>query len=418
MELALLAHPRAWMVVLLALALAIRALVCLMFGDIDPSTANIWEQGGIAAEWVEHGRMVGVATLPNGEAYRFPTAFMPPLYIFVWGGLFALFGKSGLALGAALAINAVCGAAIAGMTARVAERLFSSALVALLAGLWIAVHPVFVFSSATYHGVNIYLALFLWLFLLVTSPQPASLGRAILTGVALGVGVLARTEYIILGGVVVLAGYFIHRNWRTTLLALVVGAVVVIPWTIRNFVVLDSFIPVANTTGYNLFKGFNPEANGSGDWVDNQHLAERQFGDKLRSVPLTPHYETDRDRVYGEAATAFIADQPVRAFLELPLLKLALFWFFDIHDPITHSWLYQLALWTLIIPSAAGILLVGKLLWRDPVHRVVLAVFLAQSLVMMAYAVHVRYRMNVEPFLMAYGAYAIWRLTESRRPVG
>jgi hypothetical protein len=87
-----------------------------------------------------------------------------------------------------------------------------------------------------------------------------------------------------------------------------------------------------------------------------------------------------------------------------------LFWFFDIYDPLTHQWLYQIALWTLIVPSALGLFLVGKRLMTDPVHRTVLLMFLAQSVVMCGYAVHARYRLNVEPFLMAYGAYAIVRL--------
>ena len=46
-----------------------------------------------------------------------------------------------------------------------------------------------------------------------------------------------------------------------------------------------------------------------------------------------------------------------------------------------------------------------------PDHRTVLILFAFQTLVMMIYAVHARYRMNVEPFLYAYaavGAVGLW----------
>ena len=407
-------HRALWMTGLFLVALAVRTVVCVRYGDTNPRTANIWEYGEIAVSWLKHGRMVGSIVFPGGAEYLYPTAFMPPLYIFVWMALFHLFGQSAVALGIALLINVILGALCAVLTAQVAERLFPSTLISLFAGLWIAIHPVFVFSSATYHAINLYLVLFLWLFLLVTKTGEQSYRHAALIGLVFGAGILARTEYLMLGGAIVAAGYFIHRSWKRVALSCLLAGLVIAPWTARNFVVMGSFIPVTDSAAYALFKGFNPLANGSGHWVDEHQIAQQLLGTEFRAVPPSPHYEMDVERVYAKAVREFLIQHPWRAFVELPPIKLALFWFFDAHDPTTHGLLYQLALWTLMIPAAIGLFLAGKTLAADPVHRVVLAMFLAQSVVMICYAVHARYRMNVEPFLTAYAAYAIWLLAETR----
>ena len=48
------------------------------------------------------------------------------------------------------------------------------------------------------------------------------------------------------------------------------GAMVLVlaPWTVRNFETFGRVIPVAQSSGYNLCKGFNPYTNGSGNMTE------------------------------------------------------------------------------------------------------------------------------------------------------
>jgi hypothetical protein len=71
-----------------------------------------------------------------------------------------------------------------------------------------------------------------------------------------------------------------------TAVAAVAALVVIAPWTARNYAVFHRLIPVANVVGLDLFKGFNPEANGSGKWVENNKVMERLLGRELDAVPL------------------------------------------------------------------------------------------------------------------------------------
>jgi hypothetical protein len=301
-------------------------------------------------------------------------------------------------------------------TARIARTLFDSRAIALLAGLIVALHPVFVYSVATFHALNLYVLLLLVLFDLSSSRCRASAGNAIGVGVVLGVAVLARTEYLVLGPAIIATAALRHRRVALFALSLLVAALIVSPWTLRNDRVFHRFIPVVDSVGYNLWKSFNAETNGSGHWVDRNGVHDRLVGAQIDAVPETPMYEMDADAIYRAAALEYIRSHPRRSFVELPIRKALLFWLFDIYDPTTHKLLYQLALWPTITLSLVGFIYAWRRGWSaNPDFRMILAYFLAQTLVMAAYSVHARYRTNVEPFLFCFAALGLLLLVKSLR---
>ena len=404
---------------ILIAAATVRALAVVLLGDTDPATANIWETGGLAIVSLKYGVLTAckcgpqdvAALLQPGAAapsFLFPSAFVPPLPIFLYMAVFWLFGVTKTALGMLLWINVIGGTVTVYYCSRIAETLFRSRTICLIAALIAAFHPVFVYSAATYHGVNIYLPLILAIFELNSSRYQPSLRHSLGLGILFGLTVLIRTEYLFLGLAIIGGAWLFHRKTILTAVTLLLAAAVVSPWTLRNYVVFDRFMPVVSTTGYALYKGFDPLANGSGHWVDANHVAEQLIGKNLAAVPLSPHYEVALDDVYHRAANDFIAAHPLKSFLLLPLRKALLFWLYDYYDPITLQFLYQLAFWPLFVGSVLGLAAAyrtGLFSLRD--HRLVLLYFLAQTAVVAAYAVHARYRMNVEPFLFGYAALGV-----------
>jgi hypothetical protein len=398
-------HYRTAVIGVVAIALLARVLAAVLAANIDPASAQVWEYGQIAATSITHGSLTRDILRPDGAIWNFPTAFMPPAGIVLWLGIYKLLGVSRLALGTMVAIEITCGAAIVYLCMRVARLLFGLASIGVLAGLLAALHPVFVYSVATYHEINIYILELLLLYYSCSSAVADSPRQALLIGLLFGVTVLTRTEYLMLGGALLLGALLRHRRPRLTVISLVAAAALIAPWTVRNYLVFGRFIPVADTVGLNLAKGFNPRANGSGGWEDKHFVIDELYGPVTDTIALTPHYEIDVDDVYRAAAEQFMAQYPQRAFVELPVRKLLLFWLFDIYDQITHSIVYQLSLWTVLLTSCLGMVVAYRAaLFRTPDHRSILLLFAAQSIVMVSYAVHARYRMNVEPFLFAYSA--------------
>lgn len=403
-----------WLWAVLAAAFVARAVIAVMFTDLDPATANLWEYGSIARATVEHGQgqiVAPIVMLPSHPAdptFVYPTADQPPFLIWVWMGLFLLFGVNKLALAMMTALNVLTGIVIVYYSIRVARALFGSEVIALMVGSVMALHPVFVFSVATYHAVNLYIPLLLIAFDLTRSTRRPTYASSVLVGLLAGIATLVRTEYLILIGAILLGSLINHRQWKMTAIAAVAAVLVVAPWTARNYAVLKRIIPVSTEASRLLFEGYNPETNGDAKSLEISGIFDRVLGPKLDAIPLDLNYENTRSDVYYSAVIEYMKSHPLRSFVVLPIYKAALFWIFDIYDPVSHIPLYQLQFWPLFVLSVVGFALAARSdCFAQPDHRTVLVLFAFETLVMMSFAVISRYRMNVEPFLYAYAAFGV-----------
>jgi 4-amino-4-deoxy-L-arabinose transferase-like glycosyltransferase len=100
-----------------------------------------------------------------------------------------------------------------------------------------------------------------------------SRSRWLLSGVTFGALALVRPEYL---GVAVLVGLVVlarngRAGWRTSLapaaLLLAGVAVIVVPWTVRNAIALDRFVPISTGGGQVLFAGTYLPSNGDPERV-------------------------------------------------------------------------------------------------------------------------------------------------------
>jgi hypothetical protein len=118
--------------------------------------------------------------------------------------------------------------------------------------------------------------------------------RWFLPGALFGALALVRPEYL---GVAVLVGIAVAvralpRGWRSSLLPAGVffaaALVVIAPWTIRNAVALDRFVPISTGGGQVLYAGTylpsdgDPEKVGAGVVAENPDLFQPQDADRLR----------------------------------------------------------------------------------------------------------------------------------------
>lgn len=116
-------------------------------------------------------------------------------------------------------------------------------------------------------------------YVLDPSPPRHPRVRWIWPGVLLGGLALVRPEYI---GVAVLLGLAVickeRGNWRAGLacagIMLAGVALVVVPWTVRNAVALDRFVPVSTGGGQVLFAGTYLPSDGDPERVGTEVVAE------------------------------------------------------------------------------------------------------------------------------------------------
>jgi hypothetical protein len=155
---------------------------------------------------------------------------------------------------------------------------------------------------------------------LVAGVRAHSYRDAALTGILLGAATLVRPQGLLM--VLAIAagwtafGYF-RRAERTRSLAmlaltLVAAAAVVTPWSVRNVIRLDAFVPVSTNLGINLWIGNNPQADG-GFRPGNT----KPFEDAVANLPR-PELEVTYDRLAREAALRYIREHPRDAISNWP----------------------------------------------------------------------------------------------------
>ncbi len=200
----------------------------------------------IALNLVKHGEF----SVHPGK----PTAMREPLYPFVLASLHLVFGSSP-AVG--LVLNIILGMLTCWMIYCLTDRLFKKKCIALIALAAACFFPEWIFYGAYLYREPLVVALLsAWAWLWVSRGDQENFVPYILMGLLFGLISLALSPMIMLGGFFVLiAAYRLPRRvWLKTLGAfLLCGALIQVPWIIRNYRLLGRFVPGASRGGETIY---------------------------------------------------------------------------------------------------------------------------------------------------------------------
>jgi 4-amino-4-deoxy-L-arabinose transferase-like glycosyltransferase len=184
---------------------------------------------------------------------RGPTAYFPPAYPY----FLAPFSGS---VHAARIAQAVLGTIVVGLIGLIALELFGQT-VALLALALAAVYPPFVELSSVLVAETLLTAFVLaavWAGLRARrSPRPYR--WSLLAGVLCGLAALSHDNGFLVAIPLLFGVWGLGAGRRAIAPALVLGAAVltVVPWTVRDAVVMHAFVPISDETGLTLAGTYN-----------------------------------------------------------------------------------------------------------------------------------------------------------------
>lgn len=240
-----------------------------------------------------------------------PTAFWPPGYALLLAPLYRLLGPD--ALWGQL-LNAVLGTGVVALTFALGRQAFG-ARAGLIAAAIVAGFPSLILLAGvtlSETAFTFFALLALWLLTLEGdrgNPRLAALAAA---GVVIGFAALVRGQALLFPLVAVPFWYVASRGARKTALRFTVvaafTALAVLPWTIRNAVRMDAFVPISTNAGVDLWIGHHDGASGRGQMAD-----------------ALVYSRPDLDSVAGEVAVnAEGFREAVRFALNQPLTELEL----------------------------------------------------------------------------------------------
>lgn len=363
-----------------------------------------------------------------------PTVYRAPLWPFTIAGISIVFGPSDYF---ARLFLSLIGSGTCVLVYLFARDLFGWRI-GVLAGAFAAIYPELYIYDGWLYTESLYIfllfAICYGLYRLLRTPE-RNWRIWILCGILLGLLSLTRPNGITVIGLFIVWAIIMAwqklLSWRVTvkgvLATTLIALVLIAPWTVRNYLVSHTFIPVATGDGTVLLGAYNNavlttvtyEGGPKGTWINP--LLSRP--DITRSYPINTCAavcEVAREAAYKDAAVQWIHDH----IHTMPhLLKLH---FINMWQPNT----YEADLPFVRFPQPQLTQLVLRMMKTFPIYLFILAAFgfavtwwrwrellfiylmigftIAQNIV---YYGIPRFRAPIEPMLILLAAGAIWWLT-------
>ena len=362
---------------------------------------------------------------PFGNAFirhTGPTAWLPPVYPLLLGGVFKVFGVyTRMSAWVILGINCVFSAwtamAVWEMGARLANR-----RVALWSGwLWALYPAAMQYAVKWIWEMSITTALFAWVVVLAMRMRADPAVRPVrrwawfgLIWALIGLSNSSLLIYLPVCGLWLLWGVYkdapmLLRKWVAgAVLSGVVFVAAIAPWTLRNWEVFHAFIPMRGNFGVELYLGNGPGSNGI--LMESNHPYESPAQLRLYATMGEVEYVKMR----GALAKKFIADHPMN-FVHNTAMRIYYFWV-SVPHPMDEAWYNEWGRTTnFFFLSLAGLMgLALALKRRLPGAGLWAWAFLLLPIPYYAVTVHARFRHPLEPMICVLGVY-LFQSAELRR---
>lgn len=378
--------------------------------------------------------------------YYGPTSVQSPPMPFLLAGLFETFGAdapadrslhgANRAYFAVMLINCLAGGLTAAATYPMVRRMGGSAAAGVIAAGLVAVWPEQVYSARFVQVVSLStLAVVAMVWLFYRAVQTRGAGAWVAFAAVAAVATLA--EPVFLPALLLTAPLVVFWRglpWslglRNAAVLAVAAAVVIGPWTVRNYVVHGHLIPVKGSFWVNVWKGSNDAASGS----DRLALTSAQRatawhqngrGDDVSDTPhqydmldlskrnrLANHPEAEREAMFRQWAVAWIWTHPGR-FAQLCGIRLLKTLTIDWDHPRSYAWSYIGARAAVLLLGIGGVVVAARQRWHLAYPALLVATAFGSYTVTLTAA---RFAIPFEPLELAVGGALIAALF-ARRPV-
>jgi 4-amino-4-deoxy-L-arabinose transferase-like glycosyltransferase len=356
------AAPARWsttrvLLAIVGVAVLLRVAAALMLGDTADALPG-------AADQVSYDMLA--QRVAAGYGFSFPTYWYPftepntptahwsYLYTLYLAALYTLIGHHPLV---ARLVQSVVSGLACWLVFRIGRRLFDER-VGLAAAALSAVYAYFVFFGAALMTQAFFiLALLASLDRALAVADDPRAARWAALGVSLGVGVLLRQTLLLYVPLLLAWLAWATRGrlrWRDAAGAVVLIALCIVPWTVRNYAAFDDFLLLNSNAGYFLYASNHPD---QGSHFDPNFVAPLPAD--LRGLG-----EPAIDRALARAAFGFIAADPMR-FLRLSWSRAgSYFWLLPSAESSPISNLARVCSFTLAAPLMLYGLLRSRRHWR------------------------------------------------------
>lgn len=316
------------------IAIGIFLRIVFVWQFVDIGSINQWEYGEIAKNIV-HSNGYSLFYFENDSLeYRykeeitpFPSAYMPPGYVFVILPFYFIENDFIINL-IIISLQILCAAAVIFLLFKLCANIFDKKI-AIVSALVYAILPEFIYACISFSPTIIFHLLIVLVFYRLQRHSNTN-NLDIVLAVLLAAIIYLRSEFILFV-LFLLLYYIILKQYRQALSYIVIILFLILPWSIRNSIVFDSLVPMTTNFGQNLYRGNNSSDVG---WWGEEVMVE-----KVRKLPRDKSFEIHMNQLYLNRAINYIKENPVR-FVINGFRKQFELWVFNLTDTRTKLLIY------------------------------------------------------------------------------
>jgi len=352
-----------------------------------------------------------------------PTAWLPPLYPLLVAGCFRLFGSyTPLAAFTVIALNCLFSAATSPAVYEIAARCFNHRVAVWSGWLWALYPAAMQYAVKWVWEMTLTTMLFTWALVIALrvrgtgkgedEAEPQTLTRWLLFGLLWGLIGLCNPSLLLflpICGVWMLVGANnLKRSFGMAIVAGLLFFACLVPWTLRNWKVFHTFIPIRGNFGAEFYYGNRPDAQGF------------PWGVIIASKPDLERYARIGEPRYvkelGDKAKAYIREHPGH-FIRLTIKRIYFFWV-TVPRPLSNSaFLEYVREFHYCFFSLTGLLgLALALKRRIPAAGMFAVAFVIAPLTYYFVTVAARFRHPIEPLITILTVYLFQSAQRSKSP--
>jgi tetratricopeptide (TPR) repeat protein len=299
-----------WQLIIFVLALILRLLYLFQLKSNDPLFYFPIMDALYHHEWA--------ASIVEGSWLGKDSFFRAPLYPYFLASLYKIYGINLLV---PRIVQSIFGAGSCVLISKIGTRLFKKR-VGILAGLIACFYPLFIYfdNELLIPPVLIFLCLLGCYLLIKQDSSIVSRLNWFFIGIIWGLAAITRPNVLLF--LTLLPIWIFKRFKKKATIAFFYGLfgvlVIVVPVTIRNYMVSKEFVPIAWQGGINFYIGNNPNSDGVtavipgtrktwwGGFYDAKLLAEESLHRQLKNSEI--------DTYWLKQGLEFITKEPLNAF--------------------------------------------------------------------------------------------------------
>lgn len=400
-------HTRLSLGAVVLAGVGVRLLYILLFVNLH--TEDYWEYGEIA-KYLHAGKGYSLFSFSGGlpsaqfdaDATPVPSAYMAPGYVWYLYPFLFLSDvplRNFLILTLQVLLSAGLMVVVYGFT----RRYFAEGA-ALTAAAITAFLPEFVYAVGSFTPTALYhIVVVVLLYVLYGIEDRPSANLTLIAGGLQAFLFYLRVESILLGFLLSIFWFVRGRRTRAVFFLIMLLACAS-PWVVRNYSVLEGFVPFTTSGGLNLYRGHN--ASGIGAWADSVVSAQ------VNALGPSPRYEIERQEVYLKRVAVFLREHPL-AEPGLAARKMVALWLTEGNQPRAWHPLYLIPWIVMLVLSGWGVRVSGRLRTHMPTWMFLLYSTLLAVLFFVLPRYQTMMKIALVPFA-AVGLGSFWNWIRSR----